>query len=338
MSPEKMARHEKSSPLDEIRVAEVLAKTFVTVMEYHQVIDSTNNRAKELALSSETPLPFLVLAERQTAGKGRGSRRWWTGPGSLACSVVGLLQPAGLGRGLGEPSGLSGQGRRKTAFQRPPGSADSSSLPSGGAILETNPNPDQRQTAEDVLPAQFSQTWQISASDVRYLGLAGALAVFDAARKFLPPGVSLGIHWPNDVYAAKRKLAGILVEITSNDRAVIGIGVNVNNSSDAAPEELRPNLTSLIDLTGQRLDRTTVLVEILHSLERHLALIGKDAQSLARLADEFCLQKGRRLTLEHDGQSITGKCAGIEQDGSLILETAQGPQHFLSGSVVAMEE
>ena len=33
-------------------------------------------------------LPLVVVADEQTAGRGRGSNRWWTGPGGLAFSLL----------------------------------------------------------------------------------------------------------------------------------------------------------------------------------------------------------------------------------------------------------
>jgi BirA family transcriptional regulator, biotin operon repressor / biotin---[acetyl-CoA-carboxylase] ligase len=57
-------------------------------IEAHEVIASTNDRALELAADGHLALPFLVAAERQTAGRGRGANRWWSSPGSLAFSVV----------------------------------------------------------------------------------------------------------------------------------------------------------------------------------------------------------------------------------------------------------
>jgi BirA family biotin operon repressor/biotin-[acetyl-CoA-carboxylase] ligase len=58
--------------------------------------DSTNTRACEAAsgLASES-LPALFLAEHQTAGRGRGTNRWWSAEGSLTFSL--LLQPLRLG-------------------------------------------------------------------------------------------------------------------------------------------------------------------------------------------------------------------------------------------------
>ncbi|MBN1911865.1 MAG: biotin--[acetyl-CoA-carboxylase] ligase [Pirellulales bacterium] len=71
-------------PIDTRRL---LAETLVARAEEHGCLASTNDRAKE-ALADGGPLPLLVVARRQTAGRGRGSNRWWTGPGSLAFSLA----------------------------------------------------------------------------------------------------------------------------------------------------------------------------------------------------------------------------------------------------------
>ena len=49
---------------------------------------STMDRARELALVADTPLPLAVIADRQTAGRGRRGASWWQSPGSLATSLV----------------------------------------------------------------------------------------------------------------------------------------------------------------------------------------------------------------------------------------------------------
>jgi biotin-[acetyl-CoA-carboxylase] ligase BirA-like protein len=52
-------------------------------------VDSTNSwAAAHLTTNPTTALPLLVTCERQTAGRGRGQRRWWQQAGGLAFSVV----------------------------------------------------------------------------------------------------------------------------------------------------------------------------------------------------------------------------------------------------------
>jgi BirA family biotin operon repressor/biotin-[acetyl-CoA-carboxylase] ligase len=56
----------------------------------HAEIDSTNSEARRLAESGD-PGPVWILAERQTAGRGRRGRSWQSGQGNLAATL--LLTP-----------------------------------------------------------------------------------------------------------------------------------------------------------------------------------------------------------------------------------------------------
>lgn len=71
--------------IDEVRI---LRETFVARLEHFSTLDSTNNRAAESAARGVKDAPLLVIADEQTAGRGRGSNRWWTGPGALAFSLL----------------------------------------------------------------------------------------------------------------------------------------------------------------------------------------------------------------------------------------------------------
>jgi BirA family biotin operon repressor/biotin-[acetyl-CoA-carboxylase] ligase len=57
-------------------------------IDFHEELGSTNDRALEIGASGEMKLPLLVLAARQTAGRGRGTNRWITTAGALTFSLV----------------------------------------------------------------------------------------------------------------------------------------------------------------------------------------------------------------------------------------------------------
>ena len=84
-------------------------------------------------------------------------------------------------------------------------------------------------------------------------------------------GSATRIKQPNDIYIGKRKVAGILVEgRTAKDGsyvAVAGIGINVNQTSDDFPEELRATAGSLAMAAGRNISRTKLAVAILTQLE-----------------------------------------------------------------------
>jgi BirA family biotin operon repressor/biotin-[acetyl-CoA-carboxylase] ligase len=69
----------------------ILRETIIVEVERHAELVSTNDRCAERAKLGANKLPLLVIADRQTAGRGRAGNRWWTGQGSLAFSL--LLPP-----------------------------------------------------------------------------------------------------------------------------------------------------------------------------------------------------------------------------------------------------
>jgi BirA family biotin operon repressor/biotin-[acetyl-CoA-carboxylase] ligase len=72
----------QESPLD---IAALSRAGFATVVHLREVA-STMDAARSLA--DPTPLPAVVVADRQSAGRGRRGAGWWQAPGSLAASLV----------------------------------------------------------------------------------------------------------------------------------------------------------------------------------------------------------------------------------------------------------
>ncbi len=69
-------------------LSRLAAANLLAGIDYHESLGSTSDRALALAASDAAALPLLVLAERQTAGRGRGSNRWWAEDGALTFSLA----------------------------------------------------------------------------------------------------------------------------------------------------------------------------------------------------------------------------------------------------------
>lgn len=67
---------------------EILSRRWVRHMDWYSEIDSTNSAAKRLLTESQATLPALIVADAQTAGRGRGDHQWWSPPGCLMFTLA----------------------------------------------------------------------------------------------------------------------------------------------------------------------------------------------------------------------------------------------------------
>lgn len=184
----------------------------------------------------------------------------------------------------------------------------------------------------------FSVHWQFAphAPQPAGLSLLVGLAVARALEHFGLADAAL--KWPNDLLVHGAKLAGILVELPGRSAgeplsAVIGIGLNLNLPPDAQIE-------------GQT--AATSLAQHLHPLPDTSALSARILLELAALLDHWQdvgfapfraaweqrnAFAGQPVRL-FDGQRETlGRCAGVAEDGALLLETRNGTERILSGEL-----
>jgi BirA family biotin operon repressor/biotin-[acetyl-CoA-carboxylase] ligase len=84
----------------------------------------------------------------------------------------------------------------------------------------------------------------------------------------LEPAIKL----PNDVQLFERKVAGVLVEMRAQEKAphlaVVGIGINVNQSMEDFPPELQNRAISLAMALHRPVDRRQFAVAVLRYLDR----------------------------------------------------------------------
>lgn len=68
---------------------EILSRGWVRQVRWFSEIDSTNAAARrELQSGTPYPIPALLIADRQTAGRGRSNRTWWSPSGCLMLTLV----------------------------------------------------------------------------------------------------------------------------------------------------------------------------------------------------------------------------------------------------------
>jgi BirA family biotin operon repressor/biotin-[acetyl-CoA-carboxylase] ligase len=174
-------------------------------------------------------------------------------------------------------------------------------------------------------------------SDVLILSLAAGLAVHSAVQE-IDPRVVPDLKWPNDVLIGGKKFCGILTEmnaeVTRVRYVVVGIGINVNQSS--FPADLQPEATSLRLATGTEWSRVELCAALLKSLDREyrdlLETTDVPGSILRRFQERSSSVRGQQVEVE-ESSSFEGVTDGLDSRGFLRVRTAEGVRTVLSGTV-----
>jgi BirA family biotin operon repressor/biotin-[acetyl-CoA-carboxylase] ligase len=165
---------------------------------------------------------------------------------------------------------------------------------------------------------------------------AGVLPIVAAVAVAETLGPGAEIVWPNDILIGRRKVAGILCEMSADQErvtwAVAGIGINVRSAP--ALDDARWEPGALAD-TGEPPRRADLLVDLLAVLGRRYAAwtAAGPEDTLAAYAQRDALA-GRVVTVSLTEEEIVGRCAGLDGLGRLRLLTAAGERALGSGEVV----
>lgn len=181
---------------------------------------------------------------------------------------------------------------------------------------------------------------QIPSMYLPLLPLAAGLAAADAIRSVA--GLTPDLRWPNDLLIGPRKAGGILVEARNNSErlphAVLGIGINVHQRS--FPPDLATPATSL-DLASHRtISRQALLVALLKSLQGEACSLADAAVAAtipARVEQASTWVRGRNVEV-HGPQACTGVTAGLDENGFLRVNTADGFVTVQTGGLRAAEK
>ena len=168
-----------------------------------------------------------------------------------------------------------------------------------------------------------------------WLSLMAGVAVHEAILRTC--GISCDLRWPNDLLIERKKVCGILTEISADAEqlrfAVIGIGINVNQPS--FPADIDALATSLQIETGKQWSRTEVLVALLKSLgaQYQTALAAGGEESLLRRVESISSYvRGKRVHVD-EGGGYDGVTDGLDARGFLRVRTAESMRTVLSGGV-----
>lgn len=156
--------------------------------------------------------------------------------------------------------------------------------------------------------------------------LVAAYSVARAIRE--NTGLDAKIKWPNDIVIGKKKVCGILTEMSMErdyiHHIVVGVGINVNE--DVFSEEIAGMATSLKIEKGSLVQRAPLLSNILSEFEKnYLAFL--EAGDLTAFMDEYnsmLVNKGALVKVLDPKGEFSGIAGGINEEGMLIVFKENG--------------
>ena len=160
-------------------------------------------------------------------------------------------------------------------------------------------------------------------ADAVWLNYLSALVVADYVENL---GVGCSVKWPNDIYAGRDKLCGMLIENSLEGScvaaSVIGIGLNMNQQE--FPQLARA--TSVSRCTGDHYDLEESLETLAERFEEALPALF-DPSRRSALFDRYTarlFQKDVRARYRDllSGREFDGLIRGVAPDGRLLLEDA----------------
>lgn len=169
------------------------------------------------------------------------------------------------------------------------------------------------------------------------LTLVMGLAVAQAVEKL---GFAPSIKWPNDVVLSRKKICGILTEMSVSEgrigHVVIGVGINVNIKE--FPEEMADKATSLCLEAGHDLERASVPGLVMEAFERNYDKFARtcDLRLLIEDYERILANKNQPVRVLHPETPYEGIARGITETGELQVERADGTISQVSAGEVSV--
>ncbi len=151
-----------------------------------------------------------------------------------------------------------------------------------------------------------------------------------------------GIKWTNDLVVGKKKLGGILTELSLNtktgvvDYAVVGIGINCRQQETDFDLSIRDMACSARMVTGQDVDRNRLAAEMIRSLHRMDAELCTGRESMMEQYRTNCITLGKEVSI-HRGDDISyGTALDIDAEGALTVRLNNGEVHTVNSGEVSI--
>ncbi len=170
------------------------------------------------------------------------------------------------------------------------------------------------------------------------LGFVAGVALASALRKMLGGDGKLKLKWPNDALNDGAKLSGLLLEGVCLPSGlfgcVIGFGVNCQSSPDEAPYPT----ASLRSIGAASADRETLFAALSDFVVDWLEIWarGENFAAIRAVWLDYAGGIGGPVRVSRNGSQRQGIFRGVDAQGRMLLETADGAVEIIEAGDVAL--
>lgn len=142
--------------------------------------------------------------------------------------------------------------------------------------------------------------------------------------------LNIQVKWPNDLYSSDGKWGGILVEPINPKQAIVGVGINLNPIQH---QDINQKTTSLSELGLSSVSRIQLISELYLAIQQAGQWFSYNSQNLAARFNHHAAFINQAVEFTDQQGQYSGIFVGIQADGAVQIETAQGLQHFYLGQL-----
>ena len=181
---------------------------------------------------------------------------------------------------------------------------------------------------------------QCTPDRLMHLTCAAAAAMVEAVAK--ASGLTPGIKWTNDRVVGKRKLGGILTELSVSqdtglvEYAIVGIGINCLQQKQDFPVELQGMATSLAMSAPRKTSPARLagaMVEALYQMDSGLLT---EKHRIMDLYRTHCMTVGQDIQVVRGNEIRLGKALELTEDGGLVVQYHDGTTGTVTSGEVSV--
>ena len=325
-------------------VRELLAGTVFGPVEWVRRTGSTNADLLAAARSG-APEGAVLVADHQTAGRGRRGRSWVAPPGAALLVSV-LLRPrwptdrAAL---LSPAAALAV--REACAFHGAPARLkwpnDVITSTPGGSPPGPEARGDPRAARGSSRGIHELTAGGDPAGEAKLAGVLGELDTTEMARTRRSDGPGAEDPAPAVVVGMGvnlRAQAALTEAVRRSARHHAGLpGAETTDAGVAATDTAESSLppVALEELTGRPVDRNELLADVLLRLDSWYRRLGEPAGATDLLGElrRHLATLGRRVRVQTPTGTVEGRAADLTAQGHLVVATAEGPTIIAAGDI-----